>query len=449
MKYIDFKESVIKHALEKGLTEYELYYTESEDISASAMMHDLQEFTTAGDAGACFRCIFEGKMGYASTELFNEEEAIRIVEAAMENAAVIESEDMVFIHEAGDTYQELEPVKTTEPTGAQLVDLVRAFEEELYVADKRVIEGSQTMAGFGRTRIALCNSKGLDLSCEYDFTMVGAEAVVKEGDEMFSSYVMKADDFANFNTKELADKVVADAVASIGNESVASGIYDIVLSKQMAATLLATFCNIFSADAAQRGLSLLAGKEGAQIANELVTIVDDPLCKETFLRMTFDGEGVATYSKNVVEKGKLVTLLYNLSTAHKASVASTGNGRKASYAGSVSVMPYNFYLEKGGAGTCEDIFKAAGKGIYVTSLNGLHAGADAVTGDFSIASEGFWIEGGEKRHAIKNFTISGNFYELLHKITLVGDDLEFLTPRANGCFGAPTVLIKDISVAGK
>ena len=449
MKYIDFKESVIKHALEKGLTEYELYYTESEDISASAMMHDLQEFTTAGDAGACFRCIFEGKMGYASTELFNEEEAIRIVEAAMENAAVIESEDMVFIHEAGDTYQELEPVKTTEPTGAQLVDLVRAFEEELYVADKRVIEGSQTMAGFGRTRIALCNSKGLDLSCEYDFTMVGAEAVVKEGDEMFSSYVMKADDFANFNTKELADKVVADAVASIGNESVASGIYDIVLSKQMAATLLATFCNIFSADAAQRGLSLLAGKEGAQIANELVTIVDDPLCKETFLRMTFDGEGVATYSKNVVEKGKLVTLLHNLATAHKAGVASTGNGRKASYAGSVSVMPYNFYLEKGGAGTCEDIFKAVGKGIYVTSLNGLHAGADAVTGDFSIASEGFWIEDGKKRHAIKNFTISGNFYELLHKITLVGDDLEFLTPRANGCFGAPTVLIKDISVAGK
>ena len=59
MKYIDFKDSVIKHALEKGLTEYELYFTESEDISASAMMHDLQEFTTSNDAGACFRCIFE------------------------------------------------------------------------------------------------------------------------------------------------------------------------------------------------------------------------------------------------------------------------------------------------------------------------------------------------------------------------------------------------------
>ena len=449
MKYIDFKNNVIKVAREKGLDEYELYYTESDQISAGAMMHELQEFTTSNDAGACFRCIFAGKMGYASTELFTEDEAIRIVEAAMRNATAIESEDVVFIHEAGDTYQEMEPVKTTEPTGAQLVEAVRKLEEKLYTKDRRVIEGSQTLAGFGRTCIALCNSKGLDLSCEYDYSMIGAEAIVKDGEEMFSSYDMKATDFADINIDEMADKVVESAVASIGTESVASGVYNIVLSNKMAATLLSTFSSIFSADAAQRGLSLLAGKEGKQIASELVTITDDPFCKETFLRMPFDGEGVATRYKNVVEKGILSTLLHNLTTANKAGVASTGNGHKAGYADSVNIMPYNFYFAKGGAGSREDVFKAVDKGIYVTTLNGLHAGANAVTGDFSIASEGFWIENGEKRHAVKNFTISGNFYELLRKISLVGDDLEFMSPRGGCCFGAPTVMVKEISVAGK
>ena len=449
MKYIDFKDSVIKAAQAKGLVEYELYYTESEDISASAMMHDLQEFTTAGDAGACFRCIFGGKMGYASTELFTDDEAVRIVEAAMENAAAIESEDMVFIHEAGDTYQEMEPVKTTEPTGAQLVELVRDLEEKLYIKDSRVMAGSQTMAGFGRTRIALCNSKGLDLSCEYDYSQMGAMATVAEGDAMYSSFCMKADDFAKFNTEEVANKVVGQAVANIGTESVASGTYNIVLSNEAAALMISTFVSVFSADAAQRGLSLLTDKEGESVASEAVTLVDDPFCKETFLRMPFDGEGVATRCKNVVEKGVLSTLLHNLTTAHKAGVASTGNGRKAGYAGSVNIMPYNFYLAKGGAGSCGDIFKAVDKGIYVTALNGLHAGANAVTGDFSIASEGFWIEDGEKRHAVKNFTISGNFYELLHKISLVGDDLEFMAPKGGCCFGAPTVMVKEISVAGK
>lgn len=449
MKYIDFKENVMAAAAAKGLAEYELYYMESEEVSASAMMHELHEFSTSGGAGACFRCIFDSKMGYASTELFTEEEAVRIVEAAMANASVIETEDMVFIHEAGDTYKEVEPAATTEPTGAQLVELVRDLEEKLYTKDSRVIEGSETYAGFGRVHIALCNSKGLDLSCEYDCSDVLAAATVSENGEMYNGMEIKSGDFAQFNTEEVAAKAVETAIAAIGTESVNSGVYNIVLAKDVVATLLTTFCSIFSADAAQHGLSLLAGKEGEQIASTLVTITDDPFCKDTCIRLPFDGEGVATYTKNIVENGKLCTLLHNLTTAHKAGVASTGNGRKAGYASNVTIMPYNFYMAKGGAGSLEDIFKAVGTGIYVTELNGLHAGANAVTGDFSLASEGFWIEDGKKCHAVKNFTISGNFYELLKKIALVGDDLEFRSPNGGCCFGAPTVMVKEISVAGK
>lgn len=449
MKYTDFKNYVMLAAGEKGLTEYELYYMESEEISASAMMHELHEFSTSGSAGACFRCIFQGKMGYAATELFTEEEALRIVDAAMDNAAVIENEDMVFIHPVGDVYQETEPVETAEPTGAQLVESVRDLEEKLYTKDRRVMEGSEAYAGFGRVRIALCNSKGLDLSCGYDCSQLAAAATVAENGEMYSNMEIKSGDFAELQTEAVAAKAVEKAVAAIGTESVKSGIYNIVLAKDVVATLLTTFCSIFSADAAQHGLSLLAGKEDTQIASPLVTITDDPFCKESCIRMPFDGEGVATYTKNLVENGKLCTLLHNLTTAHKAGVASTGNGRKSGYASNVNIMPYNLYLANGGAGMCEDIFKATGTGIYVTELNGLHAGANAVTGDFSLAAEGFWIEEGIKRHAVKNFTISGNFYELLQKITLVGDDLEFSSPNGGCCFGAPTIMVKEISVAGK
>lgn len=449
MNYNDFKKCVMDAALEKGLAEYELYYTESEDLGASAMLHEIQKFTTAVDAGACFRCIFDGKMGYASTELFTEEEAIRIVEAAIQNAIAIESEDMVFIHEAGDTYQEVEKVDVTEPTGAQLIELVRTLEESLYTKDNRVVEGSQTFASFGRVRTALCNSKGLDLSCEYACSDLIATVIVSEQGAKYSQGEIQVGDFSELDAEKLANITVEKALANIGTESVNSGIYNIVLAKDVVTSLFATFCSIFSADAAQHGLSLFAGKEGEQVANELVTIVDDPFCKDTCIRMPFDGEGVATYTKNIVEHGTLCTLMHNLTTAHKAGVKSTGNGRKSGYASGVNIMPYNFYIAKGGAGTCEDIFKTIGTGIYITELNGLHAGANAVTGDFSLASEGFWIEDGEKRHAVKNFTISGNFYELLHKISLVGDDLEFQAPNGGCCFGSPTIMIKDISVAGK
>lgn len=448
MNYQDFKNSIIAFAEKKGLKEYELYYTEEQSISAGALIHEINEFSTATASGACFRCIYEGKMGYASTELFTEEEAERIVDAAVDNAIAIESEDMVFIHEAGDTYQWPEQVKTREPGTLELTRTALDLLEKIYQKDSRVIDGSQSGVGFCNARVALYNSKGLDLDYSYDYSRILAAAVVKEGDKMYSSYTVKDGDFADFNLEKTAGEVVQKAIENIGEESVPSGVYQVALSQGVMSGLLSTYFDVFSAEQAQRGLSLLAGREGAQVASEIVTIWDDPFCKETMVHMPFDGEGVATSGKKVIENGTLNTLLHNLATAHKAGVKSTGNGRKAGYASAVSVLPYNFYVAKGTDGNKEALFEKIQEGIYVTELNGLHAGANPVTGDFSLAAEGFLVTGGKKAQAVKNFTISGNFLTLLQNIIMVGDDLEF--DSADGCsFGSPTVVVKDISVAGK
>ena len=105
------------------------------------------------------------------------------------------------------------------------------------------------------------------------------------------------------------------------------------------ATLLMTYSSVFSAEAAQKGMSLLNGKEGEKIAADFVTIVDDPMYHDNVIKWTFDGEGVATYAKNVVEDGVLVTLLHNLKTAAKAGVKSTGNAGRPSYAFTFSLLP--------------------------------------------------------------------------------------------------------------
>jgi PmbA protein len=449
MTYEAFKTRVMEYAKECGMDEYELYYTEVEDMEADAMMHTLNGFSTTTKGGACFRCVYGGKMGYAATEMLDEEEALRIVDAAKENAKMLENEDLVWIHEPGDQYADIAPIRTTEPTAAQLIEAVLALEEKIFAKDERVKVGSQTFAGFGRMKVALSNSKGLDLEYDSDYSQVGALALLQDGSEMYNGISIKTDDFTKIDLDEIADEAVEEAISTIGNESVASGVYDVVLSGKVMSTFLATYMGVFSAQQAQSGLSLFAGKEGGMVASPLVNITDDPFCEDTFARMPFDGEGVATYRKSLVENGKLVTLLHNLTTAHKAGCTSTGNGRKASYESTVSVSPYNMYMEKGGAGTKEDIFKTVGSGIYVTGLNGIHAGANPVTGDFSLAAEGFWIENGAKDHVIKNFTVSGNYYELLKKIVLVGDDLKFPSPAGGSCFGAPTVVVKEISVAGK
>ena len=160
----------------------------------------------------------------------------------------------------------------------------------------------------------------------------------------------------------------------------------------------------------------------------------------------FDAEGVATYSKNVIEKGVLKTLLHNLSTAKKAGVETTGNASKAGYSGSVEISPYCFCIEASDL-TEDQLFEKVGNGIYVTELMGLHAGVNAVTGDFSVEASGFMIENGKKGRPVKTFTIAGNFFEMIKNIDAVADTVK-IGMGGFTAFGSPSVLVRSISVAG-
>ena len=163
------------------------------------------------------------------------------------------------------------------------------------------------------------------------------------------------------------------------------------------------------------------------------------------MKRNFDAEGSPVYTKKLVECGKLNTLLYNLKTAAVAGKETTGNASKAGYSASVGISPFTFYLQPGETSE-EELLKQAGSGVYINSLGGLHAGADPISGDFSLQSAGFMIENGVKVTAVKSFTVAGNFYELLKNIRTVASNLEM---PGMGRFGAPSVLVDGLSIAGK
>ena len=81
-------------------------------------------------------------------------------------------------------------------------------------------------------------------------------------------------------------------------------------------------------------------------------------------------------------------------------------------------------------------------------MKGFHAGANAVTGDFSIESAGFLIEDGKIGAPIKSFTVAGNFFELLKNIEALSDNVKFGLPSGFTVYGAPDTLISEMSVAG-
>ena len=97
MNFDEFKNAVVEAAKKAGLLEYELYYMEESSQSVASMAGTIEEFSSDVTGGASFRCKVGGKMGYCSTELFSAQEAVRLVEKAIENAATIETEDETII----------------------------------------------------------------------------------------------------------------------------------------------------------------------------------------------------------------------------------------------------------------------------------------------------------------------------------------------------------------
>jgi len=142
----------------------------------------------------------------------------------------------------------------------------------------------------------------------------------------------------------------------------------------------------------------------------------------------------------------LTTLLHNLKTAHKQGVATTANASRPGYAASVGVAPTNFYFEPTDA-DFDEMLQKLGDGLLITELQGMHAGANPITGDFSLAAKGFTVKGGKLADPVNQITVAGNFYELLSGIEAVGGDLDFHAPGAS-CFGSPSLLVGKLSVAG-
>lgn len=449
MEQAAFQQAVADTARQLGLTDYELYFQLAEGISVDIYGKDeVKEFSSSTEGGVCFRCVAGGKMGYASTQLLTVESAADLVRRARDNALTLEKEDPCFLGEGGQTYPDCPAGSTAMPDSTALIRKALELQTAQYAAAPCVVDGTESSASATRRSLRIWNSRGLDLSYERTVTMMVAAPVVAENGKKDNDYDLTVGNLEDMDLAALAQNAVTKTRAKLGAGVPATGACPVVFAPAAMSDLLATFSGAFSAENAQKGLSALRGKEGQTIAAPAVTLVDDPLSSMSAMPMPFDAEGTPTRRKNIVENGVLTTLLYDRRTAAAAGKATTGNASKASYDAPVSVRPFTFYLAPG-ACTEEELFRRAGKGVYITSLGGLHAGANQITGDFSLQSAGFLIENGQKGAPVKSFTVAGNFFRLLEQITAVADNVKVPMPVGVTAFGSPSVLVDGLTVAGK
>ena len=441
LKITQFAQKVLESAAAAGIAPAEVSYTVSDAFSARARNAQLEDYKVSEKLTVTLRGKVNGRIGTARTQALDEESLSLLIRGVKESAELIETDEQDEIlppdahYETVVNYSEaLEGVSAQEK-----IALAMEIDARMQEADAR-IKPDDTVVSTSASTFAMKNSLGLDLSHRSNMIYAFTSGLAKDGERAATGFKLHWGYGADaIRPEALAKECQEDALSQLYAGRMKSGKTPVVIKGSAMADLLSTFCGIFSAENAQKGMSLLAGKEGEVIASKHVTLTDDPLMPWGLASGPFDREGAATFKKNVIENGVLRTLLHNRKTARKAGLKTTGNA-----AGGGQVGPSNFFFAPGEK-TEDELLLQMGDGLYLTEVTGLHAGANGVSGDFSLLSRGFEVKEGKKARAVEQFTVAGNFYQLMKDILAVGKELKF----EGSPIASPAVLVKEISVAGE
>ena len=443
-----FMEKLLKAALDAGIEAAEVYASSKDSFRAMSHNGEVDNYSVASRSGLSLRGLYKGKMGYASTEADDEEAIGQLVRGVLESAELTEDDAVQEIYKGDAEYPEIDnyaPALDQVSEEDKLRLLLDMEKNALNCGDGRIKQVNYNMVSTVSGSSAIANTYGLNLSQRDNLIVAYMSVVAKEGERVSTGAGFGfGRDFAALDAGKIAKEAVEEALFYLNAAPVPSGSYRVIIDRRCMPDLLSTFSGVFSADAAQKGMSLLAGREGEMIAAPCVTLMDDPHMKDGLASSGFDAEGVATRVKPVIENGRLTTLLHNLKTARKAGVRSTGNASRGGYASPIGVSPSNFYF-KPGEKTLNELMADMGDGLVITDVSGLHAGANPVSGDFSLLAKGYTVENGRKGRAVEQITVAGNFYTMLKNIRAVGCDLEFVGSPV----GSPSVDAGEMNVAGK
>ncbi len=404
----------------------------------SVSMHDgrIAELTHATQGGVGVRAVIDGKVGYASTESLDEESLTWVLDEAIENAALQAGEGAVMLEGRALGRHDLLGEGLSAPV-EQKVAGIKSLEAGLR-ADARVDAIAFASYAETETQAVIGSTLGADGGYRNGYAYYAASPVMKRGDSTKQGWdVDFSKEFHALDPGRTTQSILRRVGRHLGATPLPTGRYRAYFESEVTGALLGLLLYSLSGKTLAEGKSRLAGKLGARIASDLVSIVDDPTLPDGPASRPFDAEGTPARRTEIVSRGVLRSFLHNSDTARRTGQPNTGHASR-SYASTLGVAPSNFMLETGAGVELTD-------GVIVTDLMGVHAGANPITGDASLQGLGLRVEGGETR-PVENFALSFNLFSLLERIDEIGAESKWL-PMSN-LVRAPMIALDDLSFSG-
>ncbi|MGB9614384.1 MAG: TldD/PmbA family protein [Fervidobacterium sp.] len=432
----EFKDKIFALAKEKNV-EVQISYSKSRNFQVRYQNGSMDQYTDAEKFRINVQVIKAGKLGTSYTETIEDPE--KVFMDAYENISIVDTEDVEYFHDGSGDYPKIEPYSgcfenLSVKQRLSFVEIVhkKIREDERIINDMAVYSDQMSES-------KIVNTLGLDVSFTNGGGFMYAMAVAKDTSPRSGFEFAVAKKPTEINPERVGSKAKDEAIALIGSKSVKSGKYRVILRNDAFSDILGMLVSMINADNVHKNLSPLKGKLEEIIASEKLTIEDLPSHPLSIIATPFDSQGVPTKEKVIIEKGVLRTFLHNLKTAKKDGVEPTGN------AYGTTISPINLFV-KPGEKDFQKLLKALGDGIVIIEVEGMHSGANPISGNFSLGAKGLKVENGEIVHGVEQITISGNFLELLNMIEEVGSDLRGFI-GLNGMV-VPSILISELDIAG-
>ena len=442
--YKALAEQLVRTCLKNGADAAEVYLETGRNLSIEVRNGEIETIQEASGFGAGFRVFVKGRMAFSSSNDLGEKALDDAVARAVDFARISTADPANGLPEdKGVTAVEglFDPSIAGIPMEAK-IDLAKKV-EKLALTDPRVTKSAGAGYGEGEGEIVLANSHGLIKSARSSSCSFGVSVVAEKGEQKSSGgeYCGRRF-FADLKpAEEIAALASRKAVEMLDPRPVKTQKAAVIFDADVAYAVLGGILGAVNGESVLQGASFLGKRLGQKIAADLVTLIDDGTRPKGPASEPFDGEGVPTEKRIIVDKGVLAGFMYNTIVAKRAGVRSTGNASRRGFTSLPGIGPHNFCMAAGTAKR-KDLIKATPRGLLLTEVTGY--GINPVNGNFSGGAAGFWIEDGKIAFPVKGLTVAAAADEMLQGIDMIADDLDLERALA-----APTFRVRLMQIGGE
>lgn len=415
-KLADTAALALQLATDNGASAAEVGVSHSHGLSVNVRHGDVETLEHNNDKGLGITVYFGQRKASASTADFSPSAVADAVKAACDIAQHTEADDCAGLADTALMATDFTDLSLDHPweiDAEQAITLATECEQAGLAADTKVSnsEGGEVSTHRG-TRI-YANSHGFVGQTQGTRHSLSCTLIAGEGDAMQRDYWYDyARDAADLSAASAIGKKAAHrTVARLDARTIKTGTYPVIFAAETAGSLWGSLIQGVSGGALYRKASFLLDQKGEQIFPEFIRVHEQPHLAKGLGSAMFDGEGVATTSRDIITDGVLQGYVLGSYSSRKLGMTTTGNSGGVR---NLTIDPSDLDFTA--------LLAEMGTGVLVTEMMGM--GVNIVTGDYSQGAAGFWVEKGEIQYPIDEFTIASNLQEMFKGIQAVGNDIE-------------------------